>query len=315
MRDRIWALAKEMGWKPNPLVHAWQTQVRMRRAPVIQAALAWINDHPAADYWQRPWSRPLRDAARARAEALGFSLDEIWLGEAMEPEAPERNIRRFMKVLQARGIYGVVLPFLERAHHAALEWQDMAVVCLGRQSLLLERSSFPLRAPVQYHLVTSDDFANTRTALRRLREAGCRRVGLAISVWEDRGTDGLCSAAYLLESASWPARQRVPILLSDEREKVIPWVQKHRPDAIVCAHGAMKAHVEAAGFSVPGQVRLAHLNLAEDVAGWSGIDRRLADLGSAAVDLLTAHLARNERGIPPFPKVVLIPGMWVEGQT
>lgn len=314
-RARIAAAAKELGWRPNPLVGAYQTLVRLRKSTGVQAALAWINDHPEQDYWRQPWTRPLFEGARQRAAALGFALDEIWLGGALDPANPRENERKFSKILRARGINGLLLPWLCRPQHAFLVWRDFCVVCVGKHLAHLEHSAVLVPVRAQFHLVNEDDFANTRLAICRLREAGCRRVGLAISAWEDRHTDYLCSAAFLRAQAEWPPAERVPPLYSDRRDDVVKWLLKHRPDAVICSHGGMKSHVEAAGFRVPQDVRVAHLNLAADVEGWSGVDRRLGQIGSAAIDILTAHLFRNETGPPPFPKQMLIPGVWVEGGT
>lgn len=149
----------------------------------------------------------------------------------------------------------------------------------------------------------------------RVREAGCRRVGLAISIYEDRATDGLYRAAYLREASEWPAKERVPVLFSDHGPEVAAWVKKHAPDGVGCAHGDMKRHIEKTGRKVPRDVRVAHLNLAPDSAGWSGADRRLGQIGATAVDLVTTQMVRNERGVPPCAKEVLIEGRWVGGGT
>lgn len=256
----------------------------------------------------------MRDGARERAAALGFALDEIWVPDC-DPLDYEGNVRKYRRIMQARGIHGVILPLLERAQHAVLPWEEFSVACIGRHHLNLERSEHAMRNPMDHHMVNQDDYANTRLAVRKLREAGCRRVGLAISVYEDRGTDGMCVAAYLREAHEWPAKERVPVLFSDHGPEVVAWVKKHSPDGVVCAHGDMKRHIKRAEKRVPGEVRVAHLNLAADVAGWSGIDRRLDQIAAAAVDLVSAHMVRNEKGVPPCAKEVLIEGRWVEGKT
>jgi hypothetical protein len=107
----------------------------------------------------------------------------------------------------------------------------------------------------------------------------------------------------------------VPILFDDDEPKVIAWVKKHKLDAVVCCHSTIKRSVEKAGFKVPRDTRVAHLSIAPDVATWSGVDCQLAQIGSAAVDLVTAHLIRNDLGVPTCAKEVLIKGVWVKGTT
>ena len=314
VRSRIQSVARQLGYRPNPLLAAYQAQVRSLKPVTFQAAIAWISDHPRDDFWEPPWNRPLFEGARARAEALGYTLDPIWI-PGLSKEDWKANVRQFERVLRARGIHAVLLPRLDRAHHAVAPWSDFAVACIGRHRLQIERSIHPVDAPCEHHTIHQDDYANTRLALRMLREAGCRRIGLALSIWEDRATDGLSSAACLRQASEWPAKERVPILYRDEPEPVAAWVRKHAVDAVVCSHSDVPKGIELAGRKIPRDVRLAHLNLAADVAGWSGIDRRPDQIGSAAVDLVTAHLVRNERGVPPCAKEVLIEGRWVEGTT
>lgn len=38
-------------------------------------------------------------------------------------------------------------------------------------------------------------------------------------------------------------------------------------------------------------------------------------VGAARIDLIDAQLRRNERGVPQFPKTLLIQGHWVPGPT
>lgn len=314
VRERVSKLAKQMGYRPNPLLAAYQAQVRALKPAKFQATLAWVSDFEDPRNWQKPWNAPLFNGARHRAAALGYVLEEIRM-PTVKLDDWEGNVRKFQKILRSRGIHGVILPHLYRAHHAVLPWDDFAVVCIGRNHLTLEKSAYQVAHPVWHHSVNEDCFANTRIALMRLREAGCRRIGLAISEYSEQESDGLRSAAYLRAASDWPARERVPILYSADVPRVESWARKHRVDAVVCSHPDVRLAVEQAGFHVPRDVRIAHLHLAPDVAGWSGIDRRLDQLGSAAVDILTAHLVRNERGVPPFAKELLIEGFWVEGKT
>ena len=39
------------------------------------------------------------------------------------------------------------------------------------------------------------------------------------------------------------------------------------------------------------------------------------EIGAAAVDTVTGLMQNNEFGIPPFQKLVLIPGKYVDGTT
>ena len=68
-------------------------------------------------------------------------------------------------------------------------------------------------------------------------------------------------------------------------------------------------------LSVPDEIGLAHLDITEKLAGWSGMKQNSEMIGSAAVDIVVGQLHRNETGIPKSPKCVQIGSTWVEGTT
>lgn len=314
VRERIRKVAEEMGYRPNPLLAAYQASVRAQKPTKFQAMLGWINDSLDENSWHRPFMKPLLDGAKARASELGYQLDEIWVPNIRE-EDPAGNFRRWERILSARGIHGVLLPYLYRQQHYVLPWANFSVVSLGKHHALVEESSIHIPEKFEHHRVASDYTYNIRLAIARLRESGCRRIGLAISRFLDSETDHTYSAQFLWFSSEWPSKERVPILFSDHEADIQAWAKKHRPDAVICGHSSFRKALAEAGLDVPNQTRLAHLNVAPDVPDWSGIDRRMPVLGSAAVDMVTAHLQRNERGVPPYAKEMIIEGVWVEGKT
>ena len=77
-RQRVHAAAKQLGYRPNPLVSAYQAQVR-RPGKNTGVSLGWLNDFPERGYWsQAPgYCSGVWRGARSRAEQLGFHLEEI----------------------------------------------------------------------------------------------------------------------------------------------------------------------------------------------------------------------------------------------
>jgi DNA-binding LacI/PurR family transcriptional regulator len=73
--------------------------------------------------------------------------------------------------------------------------------------------------------------------------------------------------------------------------------------------------LEELGLNAPQDIGLANLNLVSDVSDWSGVDEQHQEIGAAAVDILVGALSRNELGLPPQPRRILIPGEWVPGST
>ncbi|MCS7049364.1 MAG: substrate-binding domain-containing protein, partial [Verrucomicrobiae bacterium] len=161
---------------------------------------------------------------------------------------------------------------------------------------------------------------NVQKALHSLWHLGYRRPALVISRWYDRTQGFALRGGYLAEQFELAFKQRLPPFLYEEfHEGTIPelggWLERWRPDAIICADSRVAGALERLGYRIPETMGLAHLSLADDVKGWSGIDEQHELIGSAAVDLIVSQLEHNERGLPANPRCVLIDGIWVNGST
>ncbi|MCU0771110.1 MAG: LacI family transcriptional regulator [Verrucomicrobia bacterium] len=317
-RERVQRAARELGYQPNPLLAAYQSEVRTRKSRKFQATLAWINDHPQRDFWtDTPYNRVFWDAAVRRAAELGYRLDNLWM-EDLDLETPQDNIRKFLRILRARGIHGVILPMLMSSLHATLEWEGCATVLLGEYQQLMRHARLglpPNTRRCQHHQVNPDHFHNITLALRSLNALGYQRIGLVISPWYDMVTDGLCAGGFWSEQREWPASRRLPPYSKPTLEELPAWLKRHRPDVVIGYQRELRSAVENDGRRIPEDIGVAHLNLAPDVAGWSGIHQQADQIAAATVDLVAANLQHNERGTPPYAKEVLIKGRWVDGKT
>src|SRR5512145_702370 len=52
-RERIQTIARELGYRPNPMVHALMAEVRARRPVTSATTLAFITAFPTRDGWRR----------------------------------------------------------------------------------------------------------------------------------------------------------------------------------------------------------------------------------------------------------------------
>jgi DNA-binding LacI/PurR family transcriptional regulator len=317
-RQKVQRMAEKLGYQANPLVSIYQTHVRSRQKQSYKATLGWINDHPDADYWSKtPWVRGLVDGARHRAEELGYGLDTIWI-DGIDFKHPDKNIARCTRVLSARGIFGIVVPMTFSHVHALHRWPGIAVATVGLFHEMAKQSKMaPMAGDHLYHTVSHDYFANMRVACKHLRMLGYRRIGLVMSHHEDAVTDRQYHGSFLAQQAYWPRTDRVPILLQDAAHgpQLSEWVNKYRPDVVLCQRNETKPWLEQNGYRVPEDLGVAHLSLAPDVAGWSGVNPNLEDIGGAAVELVVQQLKMNERQPPRTCHELFVEGRWIDGRT
>lgn len=323
-RDKIQEIARREGYRPNPLVAMYQAQARASRPTAMQAAMGWLNDYPNGASWhQFPWLRGYLAGAKQRCADMGYRLEEISLS-ATDGRTFEDEAERVGRLLKSEGIYGVILPLMLNYQYLTANWEHCVVSLIGSGHLRppttslsdLQSQFYPQRFPV----ADRDLFFNTRLAYQNLLALGYWKIGLVYSRYIDTEANGQTQAAYLIEQSHMPENERTPILFLERFKEGRPpafdqWMDKHKPDAILCINPVIREWVEELGLNVPGDIGLANLNLVADVPEWSGINERHDDIGAAAVDLLIGALSRNELGLPRQPRKILIPGEWVEGST
>jgi LacI family transcriptional regulator len=301
-KDRIREIAVQLGYRPNPLVSALMTQLRdIRRVP-RPTTLAYVTAFSTADGWRRPG--PFVDfynGAKARAEALGYTLEEWWAAQSGFTE------RRFSEVLYNRNIHGLIIaPLPAGGGRLNLEWSRFACATIA----------FSLASPL-IHRASNDQYLSIAMAIEELKKLGYKRIGLSITEEEDVRVQRKWSAGFLVYQQSLEDKERIPPLLT--AGSFMPafsrWYQEYQPDAILSQEARVPEYLNQLGASVPNDVGFAHLALTEADTAFAGINQNSQLVGANALDIVDAQLRRNERGVPAAPQTVLVLGRWIPGPT
>src|SRR5690349_594102 len=97
-RERIQKLARELGYRPNPLVATLMSQVRAARVPRQTLTIAHVTTTYPPGEWRRYFfTRECIEGATARAAEQGFTLEEFCIKE------PGMTSRRMSQILRTRG--------------------------------------------------------------------------------------------------------------------------------------------------------------------------------------------------------------------
>ena len=302
-RDRLRALAAEMGYRANPLVSAWMSHRRAAKRPAASVKIAFIvRLRDRAQWDDAPSFTRYYRGAEARARELGFEFEELWLG------APGMTQARINRALLTRRVDGVIVGSSTMPRSSLrLDWPKFAAVAQG----------FSLTRPALS--CTANNYAHTiETALRELRHLGYRRIGYFITPVVDARWSPLGPGAFLVYQRQIPRCDRVAPFRGDVSKKAQfhRWVRSARPEAILTIHVAAEPWLAELGLRIPADIGVAYADWnAGDTGHAAGVDHQLEAAGAAAVDLLAAQLHTNERGIPAVPRLVLVPGRWIAGKT
>lgn len=306
-RERVLAAARQIGYKPNAKITELMSQIRQAAKPGEGACLGVVSLYDTP----RPWEKSLHltrmhDGMAARADALGYRLEPIWM------RAPGMNIRRIRSVLDARGINGLLCfgsPDIDAEFPR--EFDRCAIVTQG----------LSIRTPM--HRVINHAYNDTMHALNRVYELGYRRPGLLLGEYEDERGGMANASAYL----GWCEHRLgvaniMPILRMGriEEKPLRSWLKRHAPDVVVIVHvydmlADFCAILGNLGRQVPGDLGVVALSQILEGTPFSGLRENQQLMGQWAVELLVSRIINGDFGIPAHPRLELVESEWVDGRS
>lgn len=304
-RQRVLAVCKELGYKPNPLVSALMKTRRKGSTPTEVITLAFVTAFPTPDGWKQhpaPIFRQMYRGGVERADQLNYRLEHFWLYQ------DNMSHKRFGDVLYARGIPGILFAPIPSAHSSVvLPWKNFSVMVLGLHPLFK-----------QFHRVTTDYYQSMQLALNECFRLGYRRPGLAVRMETIERLEYRWEAAYLLGVKTSGIKSPPEPLIVEEwdHDVVINWIQKESPDVVIGpVIGKLESIIRESGRRIPDDIGMIGLLVGEKGDRLSGIFQDGETIGRVAVDLLTGMIERNETGVPDHPITHTMLGHWNQGIT
>lgn len=318
-RERIQALAKKLGYAPDPFLRAlvaYRGKMMPRRNP---PTLAYVTNWNTRWGWKRVTAHPdFYAGAERKARELGFNLDHFWLRE------PDLTHSRLNAILCARGINGIIIASHMREVDAALhfDWARFSAVKIDY---------FPHQP--ELHNVTNDQCGIIRLAMQRVMALGYRRIGFVMHRGWDHSVDHLWSAGFLCEQQNLAVRDRIPMLLFPDAKPVENWINesksevvappdlfarwyaKHRPEVIISKAAFVAPRLAELKLRVPHDVAFADVFLGAFDGSVAGVRQNHETVGELAVEILAGQLQHNKFGVPEVPTTTFVEGTWFSGKS
>lgn len=291
-----------MGYRPNPIATALGQLRFTNKARAVTAELAWLvhrEDSRAPNrfrefdlYWK---------GASETAKWFGYNLEEFNCNAAF-------SLKRLEKALLTRGVRGILIPPLQSQPPGwdDFHWEHFSAVRFGHS----------VTKP-QLHLVTSDQISNSLLALSKMQAYGYKRIGYAsnriMTTWHKAGV-------LMVQSNLERERQIEPLLFDssentpENRKKLVAWLKKMKPDAILTDVAEVSRMLASAGLRVPEDIGLAAFSVLDGNAD-TGIYQNPEEIGNAATEMLISLINHGHTGIPSICRELLIEGKWVDGTT
>lgn len=308
---RIQAIARQMNYRPNPLVAAQMSHIRSsnnnrRSTPTIGFLNTWRTNrnHKSADKIKR-----CIRGAKERAEQLGFIF------ELLEFDRDQYSDQRIQNVLSSRGVEGlVVAPCLRPEDMPILNWSEFALAAIGC-----------FEAFHHVHRIFHDSFTGVQQVLHILRNRNYKRIGFITNTVAERDTGYLFSGGFLEYQARLISdHEQVPILNTGERGKARPeemlktlgrWLADYQPDAVIGIQDQPLSALRELGYRIPEDIGYVALNWDNSMQECAGYTQSMSKVGAAAIESLANRLYQNERGLPVQATTTLLLGEFVEGST
>jgi LacI family transcriptional regulator len=301
--ERVRAAAKELNYRPNPLLSTLMERVRVGGDISYRGTIGIVTDQVDAANWYRnssgSWGR-IHFGAMQRAQERGYNV-ECFSARDYPPDG-----RRFSQVLRTRDIRGIyVTPgFANRELRLEWDWFSAATTGHGLVRPALHR--------VCYH-----NYHGIQLACAQLRAAGYERIGLYLEQRSNEVTDNNYLAGFLLFLESVPTKFRIPPTLVGAYvlEEFRRWYRRFKPDAVISSQAMVAEWAKALGARCPEQFGFVHLDHTPNLSEWAGINHNNELIGRGVIDLILAQVHRGETGIPAHPTTTMVEGFWAAGPS
>jgi LacI family transcriptional regulator len=306
-RDRIKEAADRLGYRPNAIVSQLMAQLRSARTSRLQAKLALVNANLDPDAFRKHPTVPIYvQGCETRAASLGYDFDRFWLHD------PELTAERWLRILNARGIKGLVLVGLMDTNHLpdALEpvWRKLPCVVTGVRT----------REPALSYCCV-DHYNLSLNAFERALALGYRRPGLVLDDVIDALVERRFSAGYVTGQRTLPRAQQIPVFGdvtgAARAEMFKAWLVRHRPDVVFTLYNSVVGWLKATGLRIPDDIGVIQLEWRSSRPDIAGMNQHNLVTGEAAVDMVVSQIHNNESGVQDFPRATMIGASWVDGQT
>lgn len=309
-RQRISALAKEMGYRPDPTLSAlvdYRTGKDTRR---FTPTLAYMTNWDSCWGWSDlPTLKDHYEGAKEQADELGYRLEHLWLGE------PDLTHRRMNDILCNRNIEGVVFAAFPPAAAGPLnlDWSRLCAI----------RIDLPAVDP-PLHSVAGEYSGLVRLAVWRALNRGYRRIGLWLEEDWDRAANRAWSGGFVDAQATLPPHLRLPIFNYGHDEIADPstvlrrlarWREEHKPEVVLGYGPVALKWAREFGASVPHDFAFIDIHLEGEESDCAGLYHHSKQVGRTAIDVLANQLKWNRHGIPAVATSTHVDGSWQDGPT
>lgn len=183
------------------------------------------------------------------------------------------------KVFRARGIHAFAV-FSSAYPQLFMEttelFAEFATVFIGSEYLSANSDRFTTMRHIPYHRVGASTYSNMVRILDELFKLGYQRPGYWPNQWSELAAGGEAAAAFNFFTQNLPPKKRIRTEwaswnsyndFKSPENSFKEWLERNKPDVVICGNLEIRSWIESTGRRIPGDIGLAHVDLAITEAG------------------------------------------------
>lgn len=285
--ERVKQAIRTLGYRPDPALSALAAY-RTPHAGKHGSSLAFIDCDGLI------FSGKVLAGLRREAQLYGYTVETLRLGST------EVEMRAQSRMLLHCGVRGLLFgPAEAQLRLEGWQWEEFAAVSLGVMS----------HQP-RLHAVSTDYFDSAFSGALRLREEGCKRVGLVIRSALQSRTGNRWLGGY---TAGMTLAGQRPLIYTYEGlrmdvDDVQRWLRQHRVDGVLTLHPELGGMIGAGGALRAMAFLNDHGSLIDGQLVYTGVSPEM--IGSEGLRFIHHLLLRREFGLPSQPRISSVRGLW-----
>lgn len=293
-RKRVRALARKMGFRPDPMLSALSNYRKQAGPTGKQSTIAWIYNYAkGTDMSMYPDHGHYVEGARQRCEELGYRLDEFWA------DGRRLTIKSLPRILTARGIRGVIFAPQEGVG-IKVDFPLDAFCALTIGYSLVEP---------KMDIVTNDHFTTMTEILERVRSHGFKKIGCYLWKNDNERMGRRARSAFSAFSREYAATVKAYDQFNPKTFR--SWVNRGRFDAIVARGREQGDLISELNTRQRNAIGFFGYAIGSAETQLSGMAHNNLQIGNQAAEWITRRLERGLLGSPPIAQRLLISGKWI----
>lgn len=293
---RVQAVARELGYRPDPLLARLAARRFHRTRSLSQAPVMFVTGeerNPGQPHHRPRYENELRD-----------SLGKLGYAYRHARVADKEELRQAARRWWHQGVRGVIFGMFDHAEWlAGMDWSAFSVMFVGGR---IQRNLF--------HTVKADAAEQAKLAIDTLvQNVPSGKIGVMLHRHSPELPDDLLREGVARTLLSrLPARRRTPLHFDTfglpydgQVTRMRQWMLRHRPSAVA---GMSIAQTQARDAGFPN-IPFFAINRDEGRI-FVGATEPVGEEARRAAEWIDGMIRHGERGLPELPLRILVPSRW-----